>query len=315
MSSNWNASTRSALGAGLRRAASARMLLLIWLAQLVVTVPAAVVVSRSLDDALGQSLVARSMSDGFDNDWYGEFSADADGLVSSFRPGVIGAAAPLSNLDDWWSGRIVSDELPSVIALGVGWVMLWTVLVGGVLDRLLRPDEPFGWTRFGAASGRHALRLLALLALSAPFYWVVYRLSRAGFSALSERVRDETREGAVMWKVALGALVTVALLAFVRTLFDFARIAAVRDERWNPFGTLLAGLRMLATRPFRAAGVVVCTGLLGLVLLAVYALVAPGAQGAGWAGVAWTLVVGQIYLVGRLYLRVALLGAEVALAG
>lgn len=305
--------TLGALRTGLRRAASARLLLLLWLAQLAIAVPAAVVLARSLDDAFGGSLAARGMSRGFDNDWYGELRVDAEGMETTFSPTVIGAAAPLANLDDWWSGRIVSDLEPSVVALGIAWAIVWTLLAGGVLDRLLRPEEAFGWTRFGAAAGRHALRLLALLALSAPFYWAVYRLSRAGFAWLHDAVRDETREGAVMVKVAVGALLTVALLALVRTVFDFARIAAVRDQRSNPLTGLLVGLRSVATRPFRAAGVVVATALLGALLLAVYALVAPGAQGAGWTGVAWTLLVGQLFLVGRLYLRVALLGAEVAL--
>ena len=54
------------------------------------------------------------------------------------------------------AGQSGSDQpeggFPGLIGLGLGFALLWAFLLGGVLDRLARPGEPFALDRFTAAA-------------------------------------------------------------------------------------------------------------------------------------------------------------------
>lgn len=307
--------TFRALTHGLRQAASPKLLLTLWLVNVVAALPATAVLTQTLDRSFGHSLAARNLVEGFDTAWYGEFSAEAEGIGRTFSPSLLGVGAVFDNLESWWSGRLFTENGGVLVGLGAIYALLWALLLGGILERLVRPDGGTGLDRLFWAGGRYFLRFLGLAALSGVLYYGVYRLSRWYFKTVQNATRDVTRETTVFHWVLLGAALTVILLALVRMVFDYAKIATVRDERRNFLAAAWEGLRFVVSRPLRTAGVVLGYAVLGVVLVALYALVAPGAGQSTWLTVILALLVGQVYLVGRLFLRVGLLGAEVGVFG
>ena len=107
-------------------------------------------------------------------------------------------------------------------------------------------------------------------------------------------------------------LVFGTAVAAATMLFDYAKVRAVVEDRRSMLGATNAAISFIR----RNAGAAVVLFLLNfgafVATLAVYALVAPGAGGAGltmWLGVA----VGQVYVLARLWIKLTFWASETAL--
>jgi len=286
--------------------------LAVWLLNLLVALPASLLVADALRDSMGHSLVADNMRQGFDMAWFGEFAESARGLESSFDPGLTGAGAVFQNLDGWVTGAMFRAN-PAALGLAALWALLWLFLLGGVLARYDRVDETFGPTRFVREGGRYFFRFLRLALLSAPLYGLVYILFRTLYEWLAEFTRDVTEEGTVLFY----SLCVVALIAFLLVLihlcFAYAKIATVVDERRSAVLAALRGLGFVLRYPARTLGLFLLMMLVAASVTALYAVVAPGAGQTTPSAVALAFLVGQVYLFARLIVQLSLLGGQLAL--
>jgi len=306
---------------GIARAGAAPVLLLfLWLVNLVVALPFASMLAESIHASAGDRLVSRDLVAGWEPSWYGELEADAQGFERTFGPAIVGAGAFLKNLDSWWSGRLFDGGGAGgwgLVAVGLGYALVWALLLGGVIDRLGRPSESGPWRLalrdLFAAGGRYFFRFVRLAVLSGIAYVLIYLGARRLFGAIEEAVRDVTVERTVLLWVAAGAALVVLLLTLVRVVFDYAKIAVVLDERRSALGAAWAGVRFVARHPFKTLGLFwVFTGV-ALLLLWLYGALAPTAGPGSWAGVILAFLLGQLALATRLGLRLATLAGESSL--
>lgn len=313
-----------ALADGVRRAGRAwRLLLVLWIANLLVALPLAVALAHELDGSLGRSLAHREQLEGLELGWYGELRAEAGGptgsLAGTFGPEVLGGGAFFANLESWWRGDLLGGP-PLLVGAGLLYALVWAFLLGGVLERLawlggrvVARERSAG---FFAGCGRHFSRFVLLALLSAVLYYSVYRLARSGFGWLEAASVDVTSERTVLLWVAAGAALVVLLLSVVRVLFDYAKIAVVAEDRGNALFAALRGLaaalRFVAARPLSTLGLYWLIGLAGLLLLGLYSALAPTAGGGSWPAVVLAFLLGQLAIVGKLALRLVTLGAETA---
>jgi hypothetical protein len=109
--------------------------------------------------------------------------------------------------------------------------------------------------------------------------------------------------------------VVLWLVIFVASLvLDYAKVIAVRQGEGGGVtsvpGALLAAVRMVFGHPLKTGGLYMCTGLLWLAVLLLYAAVVPGTGvSSAWAIVA-TFVLGQLYLLSRVGLRCVFYAGE-----
>lgn len=305
---------------GARRAARGwRLLVLLWAVNLLLALPFAIALAHQLDDSLGQGLAHGDQLDGFDMGWYGELEAEtrevAGALAETFGPEVLGGGAFFDNLERWWRGDFLSLP-PLLVGAGLLYALVWVFLLGGVLERLawlggrvVARERSAG---FFAGCGRHFSRFVVLALLSGVLYYFVYRLARSGFGWLEEATIDVTSERTVLLWVVAGAALTVLLLSLVRVVFDYAKIAVVADDRRGALAGLGVALRFVGARPLSTLGIYWAVALAGVLLLGLYAAVAPGAGGASWPAVILGFLLGQLAIAGKLALRLVTLGAETA---
>jgi hypothetical protein len=286
---------------GLRRVLAAPAILIgVYLVTLGAALPFALVLRASLDDHLGASLMAEDAASSVNWDWWQEFSAQATGLERTFTPAIIGFAAPLSNLSAFVDR---TGQPAAVIAAAAGYGALWLFLWGGILDRYARARR-LGAPVFFAACGVFFFRFLRLAVMAGALYWVILGPAHEWLfeTAYDRLTRDVTVERVgFAWRLGLYAVLGLALAA-VNLLVDYAKIRAVVEDRRSMIGALLAGARFLVRRPAGAAGLYLLDTLLLAGVLALYAVGAPGAGGGGLA-VWWTLLVGQAYVLARLFVR------------
>ncbi len=304
----------SAIRDGLRRvSAGPKLIGWLWLINFVVAIPLAMVMSDQIESAVGASLVHEKLRAGFDIDWYEEFADAANDLGKTFSPAVIGVGPFLGNLEAWLNGSLFTGNT-GIVGLGIGYMVLWAFLLGGILDRFAHTQENLTTERFFSASGRYFLRFLFLMALSWIFYYLVLAMiSPSLFAAIAASTRDTTVERTVFFLTA-GAFVIVALLlAIVNMAFDYAKISTVLRDHRNMLAAAGQGFRFIFAHPTRTFGLYLILGTAALAFLGLYALVAPGANQARAVGVIAAFVVGQIFLVVKLITRLTFFGGQMAL--
>ena len=296
---------------GWKRVRSAPALLLgVYAITVVLALPLAITMRGLLQTHLGASLAAESAADGVNYDWWQEFRSQATGIGTTFSPTIIGFAATLDNLSALLDGEREIAPIAGALAL---YLLAWTFLVGGIIDRYAR-QRPIRAPGFFAASGVHLFRLLRLAALSGFVYWWLFAYVHPWL--FLEWFVDRTRTMSVerdvfFWRVALYFVFGI-LLVVVNVIFDYAKIRIIVEDRRSALGALSAAMRFVWRQRGPVAALYALNGLTFLILIAIWAFVAPGARSGGmtlWLG----FVVSQIYVLARLALKLQFLASETAL--
>jgi hypothetical protein len=296
---------------GLRREARAPAILFgVWLLTVAVSLPLALGLRGMIEQHLGSSLAAETAASGVNYDWWQEFSDQASGLGVSFRPTIIGFAAVLDN----FSAFIDNDHRPVVIVgAASAYIVLWIFLAGGIIDRYAR-DRATRANGFFSACGVFFFRFLRLAAVM----WAVYALLFAYlhpwlFGDVFPRItRDFTVErSAFLVRAALYAVFGL-LVAACNVVFDYAKVQAVVEDRRSMILAIRAAIGFVARNAGAVVGVYLLNVLLFVLVLALYAIAAPGAGGGGFS--TWVaLAIGQIYILGRLWVKLVFWASEAAL--
>jgi hypothetical protein len=274
---------------------------------LLLALPLAITMRGLLQTHLGSSLAAETAASGVNYDWWQEFSSQATGLGTTFSPTIIGFAATLDNISSLLDGQ--REIAPIAGALGL-YLAGWTFLAGGIIDRYARqrPTRAYG---FFAAAGMHVPGLLRLAIVAGVVYWwlftYVHRWLFLEWFVEHTRVIGVERE-IFFTRVGLYLVFGLALVV-VNVVFDYAKIRLVVEDRRSALGALSAGMRFVLRRFCRVAGLYALNGAAFLILIAVWALAAPGAG----LTIGIAFLAGQLFVFARLAMKLQFLASETAL--
>jgi hypothetical protein len=294
---------------GMRRVNAAPLVLLGMTGlTLLVAFPLSLALRGMIAAHLGDSLAAGAAAAGTNYDWWQEFLAQASGLGTTFLPSIIGFGAVLDNL----GGLLDNLPMATTIAAAVSaWLVLWSFLSGGIMDRFAR-NRPTRAHGFFAACGTHFWRFVRLGVLALAAYYVLFGFVHGwllddAFGRLTRNLTEE-RLGFLV-RLALYAMFGLLLVA-VNLVFDYARVRIVVEDRRSAIGAMLAGARFVRRTP-GTFYLYLLNGAAFALLVLGYALVSPGAPGAGfWMWM--TLALGQAYIVARHYLKLLFYASEIA---
>jgi hypothetical protein len=296
---------------GWRRVFSARAVIAgVFAATLLTALPLALTMRGLIEAHLGRSAMADRAADGVNYDWWQEFSSQATGLGATFTPSVIGFAATLDNLSGLLDGQRETLLVGAALAT---YLIVWTFLTGGILDRYAR-QRPVRAHGFFAACGVFFWRFLRLGVAAGLVYWFLFTSVHGWlFDDLHARMtRDLAVEReAFAWRAGLYA-VFAGLLAATVVVFDYARIRTVVEDRRSAIGSLLAALAFIGRNPGRVAALYALNALTFFAVLAVWAFAAPGAGGAG-AGMWLAFAGSQLYVLARLAVKLQFLASQTSL--
>ena len=296
---------------GMRRVTRAPAILAgVWVLTILVSLPLALGLRTMLDQHLGDSLAADSAVTGVNYDWWQEFSDQATGLGVTFRPTIIGFGAVLDNL----SAFIDNEHKPIVIVgAAAAYVLLWLFFAGGIIDRYAR-ERPTRAAGFFAACGVFFFRFLRL----AIVMWIVYAVL-FGYvhpmlfnTWLTRLTREVTAERTAFFMRVGFYVVFGSLIALANLIFDYAKVRAVVEDRRSMLGAIRAAAAFARRNSGTALGLYLFDVALFAIVVAAYALVAPGAGRGGWT--TWAgLLVGQLYILARLWVKLVFWASETAL--
>lgn len=272
--------------------------------------PLGLVLRGMIADNLGSSLAADTAASGVNSDWWETFSSQASGIGVTFTPRIIGVAGTWSNID------AVLDAQPqelAIVAAATAYLLLWTFLLGGILDRYAR-NRPTRTAAFFSACGVYFFRFLRLAVFALAGYYVLFAVVHGWlFDSLYPWVTHDWTVERSAFFVRLGLYVVfgAALVGFNLWL-DYAKVRAVVEDRRSMIGALLEAWRFIGRNPGRAIGVYLLDGLLFVVVVGVYMAIVPGAGSTGWS--MWLgIALSEAYVLARLWVKLVFCASEVSL--
>ncbi len=303
--------TLTAFRDGIRRVNGAPVMLLgMFLATLAIAWPLSFALRGLIEASLGHSLAAETAARGVNYDWWQEFSSQATGLAATFVPSIAGFGAVLDNLSGLADNLPLAAPIAGVIAT---WLLTWSFLSGGVIDRYAR-GRPTRSAGFFAACGTHFWRFLRLGILALAAYSFLFGVVHGWlFTGLYESWTRDVNVERTAFFIRLACYAAFGLLLVATSVvFDYARIRIVVEDRRSAIGAVVAGARFAARHRGSVTGLYALNGLTFLAIVLLYAVLAPGAPRSGlhlWA----TLLGGELYILARHYAKLLFYASQTSL--
>jgi len=294
-------------------------------------VPLVGVLEREMQD----TDTASTMLYGFDYGWWSRFSEGRSGWTASFRPDVFGVGFAFKNLDLLLKGELPArlfarghaepeleasddDERRSgldgvILALGALYLLVQTFLVGGILGVLRAPQGH--WTVRGLlhGSGFYFGRLARVAAIGLLGAYALFLLNAPVARLVDGVAREAVSEAtAIAWLLGRHAALLLALL-MLAMVSSYAKVIVVLEERSSALLAWVSALGFCLRNPLRTAGHYLAIALLWVGLLAAWAALDSRWQPTGYRTQMVTLLLGQGLVFWRIWLRLALLGGQVAI--
>ena len=224
--------------------------------------------------------MADEAADAVNYDWWQEFTAQAPGLGSTFTPSIIGFATTLDSV----SGLLDARVLITPIAWAVGVYLAAWMFLCGRHSRSLRARSTRRCVRF--------LRRLGDVLLPLPPARHRRRHRRTGSCSSTctsgcSQSGTSTPRATCRWSARCSTggcsmyVIFAGLLALVTTVFDYAKVRAVVEDRRSMMGSSSRRCASSIRHPARVVGLYAANAVIFLLVVAAWATVAPGAGGAG----------------------------------
>jgi uncharacterized protein with GYD domain len=290
--------------------------------------------AAQLEKDLAHSGASRSMMYGFDFDWWSAWHEKQNGPSSAFRPDTFGTGFAFKNLDLLLRGALPaglfreaggegepapSEKAPprrlDPVILGVGalYLLVQVFLTGGLLGVLRAPQG--GWTFRGLVHGAgfYCARLLRVSLLALSLAWLVFA-ANVPFSAWVDAMAREAVSERTALVLGLGrnALLLLALLV-LHAVASHARVMVVREERQSAALALLSSLGFCARNALAVLGQYAVVIAAAVAILAAWAALDARLGVNGWTSQLVALAGFEIFLAGRIALRLGLLGGQIEL--
>ena len=321
---------RAALIAGLRAAWRGRALAGVLLGvNLGVAAVLAVPFAGQLERELRETEAAAQMARGFDFPWWSHWSDQQKGWTSAFRPDIFGVGFAFRNTDLLLKGELPArlfapppedatsapkPELDGVVlGLGAAYLLLQISFTGGILATLRGPRGDFTVRGFAHGCGFYFGRMLRLSLLALIAEALLFRLSVPVSAWVASRAADSVSETtALVWSYSRSAALLFGILT-IHMLAGYARVITVLEERKSALLAFVSATAFCLGGVSRVLGHYFAVALLGAALLAAWAGLDSAFTVSGWGTQLVAFVLMQAFVFGRLGLRLALAGGQMAL--
>ena len=246
---------------------------------------------------------------GFSGGYLGLIEGLPTGFYPTFTPTLLGTEAFVRH-----ASNFLTRGTPDIafLAAAATTLLVWTFLLGGVLDRYAR-RRPIRAQAFFGVSGVFFFRFLRLGIIATLGYFVLFgAVHPLLFPPLYPWVSGA--DGAAGASPLLTPLYAVFLLflGFWSAVIDYARIRAVVEDRRSMLGALLAGWRFVTAHPLQAFGLYLLNSASFALLLWVASKAFTSGRGLISPDGTILAAAGMLFLLVRLALKLAFFASETA---
>ena len=272
---------------------------------LLLALPLAVALNGMLVEHLGPSAEAAKAASNWDEGWANEFQQHAQGLGRTFTHEILGFGGTIKILSDLVDRQPLNPTLAGGVA---AYLVVWIFLSGGIIDRYARA-RPLRTAAFFAACGVYFVRFLRLAVVQIAVYWALFGWLYPWLfgRVYAHFVRNMTMEShALAVRVSFYVVFWLIVVTF-SVIFDYAKVRAVVEDRRSMISAIGSGVRFVRRRVFRTFGLYGLNSLVFLLILRLWYEAAPAAWRSPWQA----FLITQIYLLCRVWAKLAFLSSEV----
>ena len=279
---------------------SKRYIFLAYSLNLLLALVLGIALASTLNQSIGHSLAGDNLRSGFDELWYQGFSTQAQGLSATFDPSVVGIGAIFNGLEKMLDGSFLLGNW-EVAGVGILYLLLWTFLSAGFISLYATPKEQLAFFQRGA---EFFPRFLLLGAMAGVIYFLLFYFVMDWLTkAVDELTRETIDERIHFFYVALKYLVVWGFIWTVKLIVDYSKIIMVVKDHKNALTAPLLAIRLVFSNFGKTYGLYLSIGVIWIVIMLFYWLIAPGAGQSSWLTIFSAFVVGQIYLMARIATR------------
>lgn len=227
-------------------------------------------------------------------------------------------------LDTAWLIDMVNGQFTEVSLTGLGLTTVFLLLfcgalyllanlffAGGILEVLTKPK--FTMRRFWRGGGTFFWRFVRLWLYSLFFYGALLIGHQIVSQALNKAEKQATAEGPAQIRKIILLFVALLLLALVNLAFDYARISTVWRDSRKMWRETVNGWRFALGYVLRTYSLYLLLALIGLALFALFCWLRSSLRQASFFAVVVAFVFGQLAILARVWTRVALYGGQMDL--
>lgn len=271
---------------GVRTVNSAkRLVVLLWLALLLLAALAAQPLAGAISNSLAHSKWAQELIRGLDPSWITETIGASRGYVNPSLPGTLGIAFLFA-------------------------LVAHLLVAGGAISVFAADDRRYTAARFFEGCGRYFWRFFRLLIYALIPLGAIFALN----SLLNLAQEKLWKDGMVETPLFYATRARVALLLFLLILLgmvvDYARVRLVVEPGRSAIRAFHWSARFVARHFWKCFSIWILLIGLGALFFLAYDLLARLSSAAGASGVFLLLVVQQLYIASRLWLRLTLWSSQ-----
>lgn len=292
---------------------TARMVLLLFVINLIFALILAVPMYHSLKDSFGNSLVGERMAKGFDTLWWEEFQDQSEGLEKTFTPFIIGKGAVLNNLEMLVQMKFF--ELPPIIIIfGIVYIILHTFLAGGVLSTFNRDPPRFAMRPFFEGAGHYFFRFFLVVLISWLFFFGLIGSLNQWFSSVVGKVAENAFSEITPFYLSLffNAVIFFLLLLF-RMIFDYSRIMIIVDGEKNILKAISNAFGFVIKNPGSTLGLFYTVFSVNVVVTLSYILIKSLIPQSNTLGVLFAFIFQQMFIFAVVWIRCWLYASQLEL--
>ncbi|MFQ5649809.1 MAG: hypothetical protein ACE5IY_07695 [bacterium] len=289
------------LSTGLRRVnSSKRYIFVVYGVNLLLALVLGGALAVSLAGSIGNSVAGEKLLQSFDELWYPNFAAQAKGVARTFDPSVVGIGAVFNGLDTLLQGNFF-DTSPAVAGVGLFYLLLWTFFSAGFVSLYAAGSER---PSFLHQAAHFFPRFLILGLMAGVLYFLLFKFVLGWLTkAVDELTRETIDERVHFTYTVLKYLILWFGILSVNILLDYSKIFTVLKNHKNAFTAPLGAMKVVFGNFLKTYGLYMTLGLLWVALLSVCWLIAPGAGQSSWLMIFAAFLVGQLYVLSRIWTR------------
>jgi hypothetical protein len=304
---------REAFIAGIKRVNGAKKyLFMVYALNLTLALILGAALANAIQGSLGNGFAAENLRQGFDDLWYDNFTSQARGLAASFDPSVVGFGAVLNSLDGFLRGRLFNNDT-AIIGMGLLYLLFWTFCSAGFISTYAGQS---GEKSFFQQSAHFFPRFVGLAVIAAILYYLIFSFVLDWLSdAVTSLTRNTIDERVAFAYTVVKYLLLLLLVWGVNMIFDYSKIHLVLRDHKNFLTAPLQAWRFVKQNLGGTIGLYLAISLVWVLLMVIYSFIAPGAGQASWLAILGVFLLGQLYLLGRIWTRCLFYSGQTALYG
>jgi len=306
------------------------MVLFAWAVNVAVALVLALPLFHQLDAYIGDTVRGEELVRGLSENWYKTWQLDMVGseLARNVDYSLFGYAPFLNHTETVLAGTVVKAvgdffyDLLFRLRIGtpgllVGltflYVLLSTFLAGAFIGTYAK-DYRVSFTEFLMEGAKHFGRFFRLSLFALVLYYLLFLwLFDWATDSIPVWTANEPSEMTPFVYYMVKNVLVFFLLSVVTMCVDYAKIRVVVEDRISVLVALAAGTRFALKNFRKTFGLYLLLSLIGVVFIVVYAILERQIPQHTFRMIFLALVLGQVYLIARIGLKVSFYACQTAL--